>query len=431
MTDTDMVEKSGGIKPIDWIQLVLLCILSPLFIFPKEKMSWIFLIIPILWILKKLSNGRFLEPSLLDIPILLILTQILLTTIFVANPIHSFPKVAGFLLSIGLYYALVNILKTKEVIKGGIFLLLTGSFLFSILGLLGMFTFRVKHLTLLMKVKELVPFINFKLPGAEEGFHPNAVGGTLILILPLFAVLIFDYIRGKNRDDSIIASKIVLVLTILGLVFTASVLLLTQSRGAWLGLLVSSGILVFLLLRKKKVVLIGSVVAILIFCIVILPSVLKIDQVKLVSKQGEGTLLFRIQMWDKALPRITENPILGIGMNEFRYLPDIKYRVSHTHNKFFHLAVELGILALAAYLALLFLAGYMIISIWQRSDIKWMKSATLGLGCGQLAFVIFEMTDVIPFGAKVGVFPWISLAVISSLYNFLLHNNTPLKSESQ
>ena len=147
---------------------------------------------------------------------------------------------------------------------------------------------------------------------------------------------------------------------------------------------------------------------------------MKVDQFQLTTKQAEGTFLFRVQMWDQALPRIYAHPFWGIGLNEFRYLPEIKYNVSHAHNKFFHVAVELGIPALIAYLALLLLTGSMIVKTWQNKNngAGWLKIVILGLGCGQLAHVIFELADVIPFGAKVGTFPWISLALITAIYNY-------------
>jgi O-antigen ligase len=113
---------------------------------------------------------------------------------------------------------------------------------------------------------------------------------------------------------------------------------------------------------------------------------------------------------------------LGIGLNEFRYLPEIKYNVSHAHNKFFHVAVELGIPALIAYLALLMLTGFMIVKTWRSKNTNAGRLiiVILGLGCGQLAHAIFEVTDVIPFGAKVGFFPWISLALIVAIYNHII-----------
>ena len=73
-----------------------------------------------------------------------------------------------------------------------------------------------------------------------------------------------------------------------------------------------------------------------------------------------------------------------------------------------------------AYLAILIGAGFMCFDIWRKSNIGWMRMTALGLGCGQLAHLIFGMADSIPLGAKVGIFFWFSLALITAMYNYML-----------
>jgi putative inorganic carbon (HCO3(-)) transporter len=405
------MEKTG-VTRFEWLQAAVLVLLSPLFLFPKENLAWLFAVIPLLWVIRKMVKREFLERTVIDLPLLIILVMVFITTLSGANASHSLPKAAGLLLGVGLFYAITALLKTEKLLKAGIGFFLFGGFLFSIVGLLGMFTFKVKHLTLLMKLKELLPQINFQLPGAEEGFHPNAVGGTLILIIPLFMVLAFVYWRKKSRRLGF------LLLILAGLGFTFGVLLLTQSRGAWLGLLVACIIVFFLFLLKRKIYLIGFLVLLLIFSFIVVPLLLEMDQVKLTTSQAEGTLFFRIQMWNVVMPMIHANPVVGIGLNQFRHHYEVKYKYSHPHNKLLLLAVELGIPGLIAYLALLGCVGYAVVRVWKESDNTWLSLAVLGLGCGQMAHFLFEMTDAVPFGAKVNIFSWLSLALIMAVYNY-------------
>jgi O-antigen ligase len=106
----------------------------------------------------------------------------------------------------------------------------------------------------------------------------------------------------------------------------------------------------------------------------------------------------------------------GIGLNNFRLEPEVRYFLSSTHNQLLHTAVELGIPAMISYLAILLLLGYMCIQVWKTSNDVWMRIAALGLGWGQLAFFFFGFTDAIPPGAKVGILFWISFALITALY---------------
>lgn len=406
------------VRRFDWVQLTVLVLLSPLFLFPREQWAWIFAIVPLLMVVRRIVNKKFIEQTIIDIPLLVILVMVFITTVWKANPLHGLSKIAGLLLGVGLFYAVTAVLKTEKLIKLATILFLCGGVLFSFLGVLGMFTFKVKYLTLLMKLKEWLPRIHFNLPGAEEGFHPNAVGGTLVLIIPLFMILLFTYLWKKARDNSLITNHVQCFLLLMGLAVTVGVLLLTQSRGAWLGLLLACVMVFFLFLLKKKVFLIVFLVGILLFAFVIAPSLLENDQVKLTTRQAEGTLFFRIQLWNVVLPMIHENPLMGIGLNEFRYHYEVKRELSHPHNKLLLLAVELGLPGLIAYLALLGCVGVAVVRVWKKPGNNWLSLAALGLGCGQLAHFIFEMTDAVPLGAKVNIFFWLSLALVMAIYNY-------------
>ncbi len=408
------------VQCFDWIQLAVLMLLSPLFLFPREQWAWVLAIVPLLMVVRRIVNKKFIERTIIDIPLLVILVMVLITTLWKANPLHSLSKIAGLLLGVCLFYAVTAVLKTEKLIKIATILFLCGGVLFSFLGVLGMFTFKVKNLTLLMKLKEWLPRINFNLPGAEEGFHPNAVGGTLVLIIPLFMILLFAYLWKKARGNVAISNgnHLPRLFLLAGSAVTFGVLLLTQSRGAWLGLLLACVMVFFLFLLKKKVFLIVFLVGILLFAFVIAPSLLENDQVRLTTRQAEGTLFFRIQLWNVVLPMIHENPLTGIGLNEFRYHYEVKRELSHPHNKLLLLAVELGLPGLIAYLALLGCVGVAVVWIWKKPGNDWLSMAALGLGCGQLAHFIFEMTDAVPLGAKVNIFFWLSLALIMAIYNY-------------
>jgi hypothetical protein len=60
-----------------------------------------------------------------------------------------------------------------------------------------------------------------------------------------------------------------------------------------------------------------------------------------------------------------------------------------------------------------------------------MRISAIGLGCGQLAHVIFGMTDSIALGAKVGIFFWVSLGLITAIYNYILKNRELLKARGE
>ncbi|MGE5340246.1 MAG: O-antigen ligase family protein [Candidatus Omnitrophota bacterium] len=406
-----MIYKKAG-EWFDAVQFLVLLIISPLFIFPKTRFWWIFLIVPVLWTVRKILCGRFMERTPVDVPIFIFLVALLVTTLRVTDWDHSLPKIAGVFFAVAFFYGMAALLQTEKRIRALTFLFLSGGFLFGIVGLLGMPTFKEKHLHLLMRIKDRIPRIDFNLPGAELGFAPTVIGGILLLVIPLFLVMIY-MTEGWKR-----------MVPTLGLLITFGVLILTQSRGAWAGLVFSTLIIAFLIAfqwiqKKKKVVAIT--VAILLTALFItavgIYTQSNAPQLRPGIKQAEGTLLFRLQLWDLTIPLIRDNPLWGIGLNNFRIqVPEVRFFLSHAHNQFLHIAAEMGIPASAAFLAILIATGFMCVHVWKHASDRWMKMTVLGLGWGQLAHFFFCLTDAIPPGAKAGLLFWISLGLITVIF---------------
>jgi O-antigen ligase len=357
----------------------------------------------------------------------LILTiQVFATCLIVHDLAFSLPKIAGLLFGITFFYAIAALLKTEKIIITGIVLFLLGGFILSTIGMLGMIRPGSKYSDKLFKISALIPNVSFDLPGAEEGFHPNAVGGTLILIIPLYLVLIFLCFKLMKQKHFAYKNTLNLILLLLGFFATTGILLLTQSRGSWIGLLISCLILFILAQKRKK-----WGILLIFFFLAIFLIFLGFNKIQLNAKEAKGKIISRMQLWNLAIETIGEHPIFGIGMNYIRKNPQVRYEQAHVHNHLLNTAAELGIPALIAYLAILIGAGFMSYQIWHKSHVSWMKMTALGLGCGQLAQFIFGMGDSIPLGSKVGIFFWFSLALIAAMYNFMLKKDEDLNLEQK
>jgi hypothetical protein len=121
------------------------------------------------------------------------------TCLIIHDVQFGLPIITGILFCVSFFYANVTLLKTERIIRIGVLIFLLWGFIFSILDFLGIFTFKVKYIGLLRKIKDNLPNINFKLQGEEEGFYPNAVGGTLLLIVPFFITIVSSYLRKKKN----------------------------------------------------------------------------------------------------------------------------------------------------------------------------------------------------------------------------------------
>ncbi len=402
---------------IDWIQFILIGLLAPFFLFPSMKFIWILFIVPLIWIWRWVFKKDFFERTILDWAIFILVIQVFATCLIIPELAFSLSKIMGVLYGIAFFYSLIALLKTEKLIRAGIVLFLGGGLVLSFIGILGMIRSNVKYLDELYKISTLIPKINFNLPGAEKGFHWNAIGGTLILIIPLYIILIFLYLRRKKQNYLIYKNSLFLIFLFLGLLVTSAVLLLTQSRGSWIGLLLSCLILLIPRRRGKK----WGLILMFLFIVVYL-MFLGFNKFPLSVKEMQSKIDSRTQLWNFAIKTIEINPVFGIGMNQVRKDPLVGYYQAHVHNHLLNTAAELGIPGLIAYLSILIGTGFMCYETWRKSDVSWIRVTALGLGCGQLAYLIFGLADSISLGAKVGIFFWFSLALITAIYNYFINS---------
>ena len=92
---------------IGWEWLILL-VLLPLLLFPSGWRSLLLLIIPLLWVIRKVATGRFVPPTAFDVAIFLMITALLISLAAVFDMTLSFPKIAGLILGIAFFYGAVQ-----------------------------------------------------------------------------------------------------------------------------------------------------------------------------------------------------------------------------------------------------------------------------------------------------------------------------------
>ena len=410
-------------RSADWIPFLIVLAISPLFLFPSREKNWIFLVFFAMALILKVIKGKIFGPTPLDLAILMLLIQILISSFVVSDIELSLPKIAGAIFGILFFYFSLDVLKNESIIKTGLIILLCGGALFSVLCLLGMIIIpaEIKYFKGLVDLHKSLPKINFHLPGAESGFDPNPVGGTLVLFMPLCFSFLYSYIKKKNGESLPGGKAVVYIILVPTILISSFVLLLTQSRGSWLALI--SSLMLFLIIesrkRKGKMLVVLLIVAL---CVMVGFYIQLIGYNNINSAKNELISKFygRLQAWQVGMKIIQEHPLTGIGMNYVRMQEGIGYSRAHAHNHYIHTAAELGIPALIAYLAMTIISLVMCFHVARITDSFWIKAAVRGLAMGQVAYSIFGIGDSIPLGAKVGIFFWISLALIVALFKLSL-----------
>jgi putative inorganic carbon (HCO3(-)) transporter len=402
-----------------WLEPALVLLLAPVLLFPSPLRSILFLFLPLIFVLHFLARRRIVEPSPVNAPLALLMFMVLVSLFATYDISFSLPKMAGVLLGAAVFFVILNVTTSSKLLAQMLGLSILGMIALAILGLLG--TQWTSKVPVLERITAHLPLLIKGVPGAEEGFRPNAVGGTLILFLPLQIAVLPVAFRDLRKNSKLA------IWILISVFMTAGVLLLTQSRGAWIGMAAGLLLLVAWMGRWGKWLSLAVVSAGLVL-------VLRVGSERLGNAVMSGiggtatvgsTMDARAELWSRAIYGISDFPFTGMGMNTFRKVVNVLYPlflippdvdIASCHNQLLQTALDLGIPGLVAYVALLAVAITMGIQIWRRSKEYWIRSSAQGLVCGIVAQQVFGITDAIPLGAKVGIFFWVALGILAAMY---------------
>lgn len=203
--------------------------------------------------------------------------------------------------------------------------------------------------------------------------NANAFGAFVLVLIP-FAVV--QTLTLKNRLPQIIMSIYTLSAVLL--------LILSQSRGAWIGFAAVIGILVLMLLAdrhmlsltalrtwwsQQKLVVRMGLIALLIGMLLI---GIFMAYLLIVSISTPGrTIALRTYLWNAALAMFRESPIWGKGfftygqhLAEYASIPPTQAH-SHAHNVPLTISAEMGLIGLSAFITTAVLVMQAIIRNWK------------------------------------------------------------------
>jgi putative inorganic carbon (HCO3(-)) transporter len=223
------------------------------------------------------------------------------------------------------------------------------------------------------------------LPWRPEGIHPNLAGGAMAwLLLP--AVALAAWSRDRRLQTLAVAAAALLALA----------LLLSQSRGAWLG--AAAGLLAMPALRYRRGWTVPAVALGVGVVVVVAAGPGQIMQAILPASAAEevtiNTLPGRMELWTRALAMLHDFGVAGAGPGQFEQLVMVLYPpfftgllggFQHAHNLYLQMAVDFGVSGLVALVALLLGMGASIVAATRR----WPGEAPASLPLAALAVGVF------------------------------------------
>lgn len=244
------------------------------------------------------------------------------------------------------------------------------------------------------------------------GGHTLNLASLLSLMLPIYAIMLFDNLF------SIKTKKLIII----AIICCAVGLIVGRSRGAWLTLAIVMPIVSsYYLIRSKKAM--TSFIVILL-AIVVGFGCSKEYQQRLYSISNITTDVSnadRIRIWKSCFNMISDYPITGVGLGNFREVYNKgNYRLKttvqdlpHSHNNYLQLSSEGGIIGLIGFMTM---SLYIFITNMQL----WLKTKSpfsLMIWGSWLSFMIFGMFDLIIDHSAITKVWWFLLGMLLVLEN--------------
>lgn len=344
-----------------------------------------------------------------------------------------------------IFFLIYKVLKKDFTMKGNY--LKKYILVFLSLSLLSMFKTPDLNLSIERLLSPLIRYISFYFI-ASELININSLNKYLKLIIYnsfiFLAYGMFDYIKGGtffrgNGMGTLITFIFILFITLsiqkkykaiyynifyfLTAMVSIYALYISYSRGAVLGLIFAItlwfGLVIYRNRENRRLIIISLVIFLLFTSLstFFMPDSLINKFRKIQDIESSWSLKTRIIMWETSLNLIKKNPVLGIGIGNFKpafveymndhniKLPGNKMRHDHPHNLFLFIAVEQGIISLLIFIYMYY-KSYLIAFANINVDHKVTKNSMYGLILiGQLSSLfIHSLVDTTVRYGHVGFF---------------------------
>ncbi len=231
--------------------------------------------------------------------------------------------------------------------------------------------------------------------------NPNVLAEYLLLIIPLGGATLLGTKDNRVR---------LIALVCCGLMCLCMVL--TFSRGGWLGLLLAGGIFV-VLLKPRLLMLLPFALVALYF---VLPETV-IDRFTSIGDLRDGSTSYRVSIWMGTLAMLKDYWMCGVGPGTAAFnlvYPAYSYNTAtaqHSHNLYLQILCDGGVCAFVVFVAVIFVFCRMICGALSRSK-SWRSRYYLAAAiAGAGGFLAQSMTDHTFYNYRVALVFWVVLGL--------------------
>ncbi len=412
-------------RPLILLEGAILLPAIPLLLFPEALPAatvGALLALAAVWLLSLALAPALLPATPFNLLFLLWGGALIAGILVSVDPIETLPKATGLILGLAVWRYAVVATRTRQRLAAAVALFLLLSLGFTLLGALNM-----RELPKIPLLSGLNPFQAIALPGLDNlAVHPNQLAALICIFLPLLFSLSLGLAGEQYPRWLRPALALATALTVL-------VLVLTQSRGGWVG--AAAGLFALLVLwaavlplsgarRAARLLAAAVVVAALGALLWIGPGRVRQLWLDPPAESALGTfttLNYRQALWPWAITAIGDFPFSGVGLGAFRQVVFRFYPIAltpdpdvgHAHNIFLQTALDVGLPGLVVYGAILLVAAAVGWRVARRD--AGLRPVALGLLAGLVGLHVFGLADALVLGSKMGLVFWFALGLLAAM----------------
>ena len=231
--------------------------------------------------------------------------------------------------------------------------------------------------------------------------NPNVLAEYLILAIPLGGALLLASRDNGRRLTALVCCGLMCVCMIL-----------TFSRGGWLGLLMAGGIFVILLKPSLMILLPFALVALWF----VLPDTV-INRFTSIGNMQDGSTSYRFSIWMGTIAMLKDYWLCGIGPGTAAFnlvYPAYSYNTAtaqHSHNLFLQILSDGGLCAFVVFFAVIFVFCRMICGALSRTGSWRSRCYLIAAISGVGGFMVQSMTDYTFYNYRVALLFWVVLGL--------------------
>jgi len=322
----------------------------------------------------------------LDLPLLTLLILVILSAVFSVHRQASLWATVMLMNYLIIFYLVIHTVRTRNQFKHLVYLIIGVATFLAVFGLFKKFGINP------------FPFwdygdLKYNPDHLSSTYgHYNHLAGYMEMVIPLIlGLFLLGYRRGK------LFTLCYLTLLIL------TALILSLSRGGWIGTLAGLTFMAVVLLtnryftgRKLIVALAGGFIVVVFVALASTPVVERINTLD--QKTGIPNLQARMKVWDGVVEMIGDYPLLGTGPGTFATVftqhqpPGLSSRFTMAHNDYLHFISEVGFPLIAVMI-------WMIIALYRKGFRKMqhpsrlVRGITIGTMSGITALIVHSIGD--------------------------------------